>query len=372
MSTKGWSWLILLVAATSSQAATKLTVEQLKETLVSLRQEGKSDAEVTSRLKEMELTEELTFPAKNKLLQYLPGDSSTEQLSILQGRSAFLTPQADPAAPPAPDAAAQKAILDKATAYAGGPLSQLPALSAVRTTSRYQDDVVNSSSSPGLTLNGPNTFAKLSDAKAETVDIENGVEKPEDKTKESWGQNGQISGPGPFPALKQIFREASEGGKLKWERWETADGKRLAVFSFVVDKKKSHYDVSYCCFPKTETQTGIASAGTFAPLPGQIQSLTTWKPFKRTVGYHGEISIEPESGAILSLLVWAELKPTDYVHQEAVRVDYRPLVVNGKEYILPLDSFVLNEVVPAGDSQTTAYSVRHGLFNVTYTNYRVH
>ncbi len=350
-----------------------MTVEQLKQALVSLQQAGKSDDEFATRLKEVELTEELTAREKSDLMQYLPGTVSLEQLSVLEGRSAFLPPVANPADPPAPDAAAQKAILDKATGYAANTLSQLPSFSATKTTARYQDDVVNTSTSVGLTVNGPNSFARLADAQTEAVDMDKGVEKPPAKTKSSWGQSGQISPPGLLIPLKDLVHEASEGGNLKWQRWETVDGKRVAVFSFVVDKKKSHYDVSYCCFPKTDTATGVANAGgAFNPVPGEIQSVTTWRPFKKTVGYHGELAIDPDSGAILRLVAFAELKPSDYVHQEAVRVDYSAIVVDGKEYVLPVDSFILNEVVPGGDSQTIAYSVRHGLFEIAYGSYKVH
>lgn len=366
-------WVLLLLATTPAWAATKMTVDQLKETLVSLRQAGKSDDEVATRLKEIELTEELTFTEKNRLLRYLPGDSSIEQLSILQGRSAFVVPRADPAAPAAPDGGTQKALLSKVQDYAAIGIAQLPSFTAVKTISRYQDDVINTSNSPGLTVNTSNSYARLSDAENETVETEKGIEKPAVKTKTSWGQNGQISGPGPMPPLRDIVREASDAGKLQWARWQTIDGKRVAVFSFAVDKKKSHYDVSYCCFPKTDTATGVANAGAaFSPAQGEIQSVTTWRPFKKTVGYHGELFVDPDSGTIFRVVAFAELKPADYVHQEATRVDYSPVVVDGKEYTLPVDSFVLNEVVPGGDSESRAYSVRHALFNATYTNYQAH
>jgi len=70
-----------------------------------------------------------------------------------------------------------------------------------------------------------------------------------------------------------LFQEASDGGKLSFERWQTVAGKNVAVFTFAVDKKKSRYDVAYCCFPRTDTASGVAAAGTFAPVPGEIQSV---------------------------------------------------------------------------------------------------
>jgi hypothetical protein len=129
--------------------------------------------------------------------------------------------------------------------------------------------------------------------------------------------------------------------------------------------------VNYCCFPSTEVQSGIAAEGTFKPLPGEIQSLTSWKTFKKAVGYHGEIFIDPEKGTIVRAITIAEMKPSDFVHMELIRTDYGPVVVDGKEYEAPVGKFTINEVVPKGDDGTGVFSVRHGLINVTYRNYRL-
>jgi hypothetical protein len=168
-----------------------------------------------------------------------------------------------------------------------------------------------------------------------------------------------------------MFQEASDGSKLGFERWQTVEAKNVAAFTFTVDKKKSRYDVVYCCFPRTDTATGVANAGTFAPVPVEIQSVTSYRPFKKTVGSHGELFVDPEDGTIRRVITYVELKPTDYVHQEAVRTDYSPVVVDGKEYVLALDSFAINEVVPGGESNSIAYSVRHSLFNASYANYQL-
>ena len=50
-------------------------------------------------------------------------------------------PVADLPATPAPDAAAQKAILDKAVDYTTKTYTQLPHLTATKTTIRFQDNV---------------------------------------------------------------------------------------------------------------------------------------------------------------------------------------------------------------------------------------
>jgi len=364
--------LLVLVAAAPLCAAKKITVQELKETLVSLHQALKSDEDVATRLKEMDLSEELTSSARSGLAQFLPGPLSEEQMDILQGRSSILAPPPSdlPATPP-PDAAAQNAILAKAQDYVAKSYTQNPRLTASKTISRYQDDQANTSSSPGLVVSATNTSARLLDTRVDEVESEKGIEKPSaSKSKTKWGQNGQISEGEPGPNLGALLQEATSGGKLGWLRWQTIDGKQAAVFSFAVDKKKSHFDVNYCCFPETDTASGVAASGTFAPVPGEIQSVTTWKPFKKVVPYHGELFIDPNTGFIVRVITSAELKPTDLVHQEVMRVDYEQVVVGGKEYMLPVDSFTINEVVPNGNSNFTSYSVRHTLFSVKYQNYR--
>jgi len=364
--------LLLIFAATLAPAATLMTVEQLKTELASMKQAGKSDEDVATRLKEINLSEELSHSAKASLAPYLPGDFSNEQILIMQARSAFLPPPAgDIVSAPAPDGAAQKAILDKTTDYVTKTYGQLPAMTATKSTARYQDSISNGSSAPGLVVNGPNTYARLADEQVDRVETEHGVEKPAEKDKTPWGQNGEVSPPGPQLPLAEVVQEALAGGKLAFEHWQTVGDTRIAVFTFGVDKKKSRYDVSYCCFPKTDTASGVAAMGTFVPVPGEIQSVSSWRPYKKTVPFHGELYINPDSGAVVRVIEIAELKPNDTVHQEAIRIDYSPTVVAGTEYELPLLSITLNEVVPGDESNITVYSVRHALFSSTYGNYQL-
>lgn len=371
---KRFGWILLLLAAsTPTWAASSVTVDQMKQKLVSLQQSLKGDVDVAAWLSQVELSEQLTRKDRSALEQVAPGPLAGEQFDILEGHSAFLAPPAAslPATPP-PDAAAQKGILAKAADFVAKTSAQNPHMVAAKITTRFQNIPKNSSSSAGLTVIAPNPYAREWDARSEPVESEKGIEKPTTaRIKTKWGENGQISEAEPPPSLSAILQEATAAGKVSWLRWETIESKPVAVLSFAVDKKKSHYLVSYCCSPTTDTQSGIAAAGTFVPVPGEMQSVTTWKPFKKTVSYHGELFIEPETGALVRLNLYAELKPTDFVHQEAKRIDYRPVVVDGKEYELPVDSYVLNEVVPGGDNNTSAYSARRTLFNVTYQNYRL-
>ena len=148
---KRFVWILaVLLASSPAWAAKKITVQQLKDLLSSLQQAKKTDAEVAAELKQVVLNEELTRTTMNSLVGYVPGPYSTEQIYVLEARSAVLPPPASdlPATPP-PDAAAQKVILDKAFDYATKTYAALPAVTATRTTIRMQDNIEAPAASSG-------------------------------------------------------------------------------------------------------------------------------------------------------------------------------------------------------------------------------
>ncbi len=397
----GWI-LVLLMAASPAWAARKITVQQLKDLLVSLQQAKKSDADVANQLKQVELSEELTLAAKNSLVNLLPmvnnaaGMLSTEQIYVLEAKSAVLAPPAsDLPSTPAPDAAAQKALLDKAIDYVNKTFGQLPHLTATKTTLRFQDNFEALASSSGMHSSAKemnsdpaivtaSQFVHYINSTETPVELQNGAEKlPSAKDKTTWGANGQIALQEQGPVLSNILNEAQAAGKINWLRWETVNGKAAAVYAFTVDKKKSHYAVNYCCFPDVD-QTGSVrftsasgmgagqpggSAGAAGGAKGNLQTNTTWKEYKATVPYHGEIFVDPDTGIVVRLITIADFKNSDVVHQEDQRIDYGPVTVGGKALVLPVKSVIATEVVPNGESGAGKYSTRHTFFTAEYKGY---
>jgi len=103
--------LVLTLATMPSWGAKKVTVAELKDTLITMHQAKKSDAEVAGVLKQLELSEELTRSTMNSVVADLPGPLSTEQIYVLEASSANLAPPpSDIPGTAAPDAAAQKAM----------------------------------------------------------------------------------------------------------------------------------------------------------------------------------------------------------------------------------------------------------------------
>jgi hypothetical protein len=212
------------------------------------------------------------------------------------------------------------------------------------------------------------------------VNLHNGIEdNPLAKDKTRWGANGYIALMGQSPVLTTVLQEAGGTEKLSWVRWETVNGKNTAVFSYSVDKKKSHYAVNYCCFPQIESAGDVhftsASAGSLnggggGGAKGNFQTSTNFNPYKATVPYHGEVFIDPDSGIVVRLITQADFKNTDVVHLEDQRIDYTPVAVGGKTLVLPYKTIINTEVVPNGDSGGGKFILRHTLFTSEYKGYQ--
>ena len=391
--------LVVLILASPAWAAKKLTVQQLKDLLVSLHQDRKTDEEVASELKLVELTEELTRAALNKIVEFAPGKHSIEQIYVLEARSAVLPPPAsDLPATPAPDAAAQKAILDKAVDYTTKSYAQLPHLTAIKTTLRFQDnmeavaacsgmagcakDVVTS---PGFSNWAP--FIHFISSSETPVVSEHGMEimlSKKDKT--PWGANGMIALQGPEPNLGVILQDAQAAGSIQWLRWELINGKRAAVFSFKVPITNSRLAVDVCCFP-TSIQAGIArfynsmdasavagdeaAPGGAGGATGNFQTTTNYdQHFKATVPYHGEIFVDLNTRIVVRLITQAEFKTSDEVQQEDQRIDYGPVMVGTKAMVLPVKTVLNTVVAPNGDISAARFTTRRTLFISEYKNYQ--
>jgi hypothetical protein len=397
---KRLAWiLVVLMLASPAWAAKKLTVQQLKDLLISLQQDRKTDEEVAAELKHVELTEELTRDAMNKIVEFASGKHSTEQIYVLEARSATLPPPAsDLPANPAPDAAAQKVILDKAVDYTTKSYAQLPHLTATKTTLRFQDnteavdpcsgiagcakDVVTS---PGFSQWAP--FIHFISSTETPVVSEHGTEMmPSKKDKTPWGANGMIVFLGPEPSLGAILQDAQAAGSIQWLRWQLINGKRAAVFSFKVPITNSRLAVDVCCFP-TSIQTGIARiynsmdatvvagqeavGGGAGGVTGNFQTNTSYdQQFKATVPYHGEIFVDLNTGIVVRLITQAEFKTSDEVQQEDQRIDYGPVMIGASALVLPVKTILNTVVAPNGDTGAARFTTRRTLFISEYKNYQ--
>ncbi len=397
----GWI-LVLVMAASPAWGARKITVQQLKDLLVSMQQGKKSDQEVASALEQVELTERLDRATMTAISDTIPGPFSTEQLYVLEAHSAVLAPPAEQLpANPAPDAAAQKAILEKAADYAAKTFAQLPHLTATKNTLRFQDNLAPTPAASEAHGKGhdpnqltPDQVVHYVNAIETPVETQNGAEVfSSAKAPPQTILPGQIVVLGPIPVLSSVLQDAQAAGKLAWLRWETVNGSPAAVFSFAVDKKKSHLMVDDCCFPASSDTPGGMSYGNYGaragsnsdagstlpalggttlsmPVTMQGQGGDQLVPYKSIVPYHGELFIDPPSGAVVRLITEAEFKSFEVIQQENQRIDYGPVQVGEKTLVLPVKSVIDTLAVPTGFGGFGKHPARRTLFTIDYKNYR--
>jgi hypothetical protein len=392
--------LAVLLLASPAWAAKKLTVQQLNDLLISFQQGKKTDVEVATELKQVELSEELTLAAMNKIVTLAPGKFSMEQIYVLEARSAMLPPPpSDLPAAPAPDAATQKIILNKVFDYGTKYYDQLPPLTATKTTLRFQDDMKALDACSGLvgcaqgSVNSTSfthqaSFIHYINSTEASVVSERGIEKPTvNKDKTPWGANGMVAFEEPDPGLSAILQEAQAAGSLQWLRWELVNGKQTAVFSFKVPIANSQYAVSVCCFPKSidtgrarfysSTDATLVAGQDASPsggggVVGNFQTSTTYDQlFKARVPFHGEIFVLPASGIVLRLIAKAEFKASDAVQQEDTRIDYGAVKVGEKAMVLPVRTVINTTVAPNGDSGAALFTTRRTLFTSEYKDYQL-
>lgn len=389
-------FLFFLSLAMPGWCARKVTVSQLQDLLRSSREEKKSDSESAAVLQQVELSEQLTRGMMNALTKVAPGPLTTEQLFVLEARSATLAPPpSDLPDKPAPDGDAQKAILARADGYIARNYEAMPSLAAKKTTLRFQDNTNAIASSSGINsgakdastssgMTGPRAFLHFINAESHPASVEHGVVR-QSALKDSvrWGANGLVRIPEPDPDLPQTFREARSADAIQWSRWELIGGKAAAVFSFQVSRPISKLEVNVCCFPNVR-QAGIArfyssmtgpvlgaERGVGGGVAGNFQTNTDWNEFRSTVPYHGRFYIDPDSGTVLRMIVETEMKPSDVVHEMTTRIDYGQVKAGQGTFFAPVRSVVDLVVVPNGESGAGGYSTRTSLFNSEYSEYHV-
>jgi hypothetical protein len=133
--------------------------------------------------------------------------------------------------------------------------------------------------------------------------------------------------------LSTVLLDAAQS-KLAWSHWEEGVDGLEAVFSYAVPAQKSHYFV----------HAGLIGHG--SPTPHDYHELA---------GYHGEIAVDPASGAIRRLVLEADLAPEDPFVRSAILVKYGAVEIGGKSYICPVKSVALS-LVRSSDASTALHA----------------
>ena len=299
----------------TAQTVRGITSEQLGKLLTSLR--GEPDEKIARQLATLSLTNRPDSTVVASWRASLHGKIAQQELIALTDLSAFLNPApstiiTDP--PPGTDE--QKKMISLAADYLAKTIPKLPDFYARRTTVRYQD------TSPVNDGDARTSYEPLHVAQTgnETVVYRDGREfvdseaanhkkqKMKDRSLVTYGTFG--------PILKLAQDVFAMPATLTWVRWEQDTGSKRAVFRYSVSAQKSRYDAWGCCLPDGD---GTSRFDMIAP-------------------YHGEVAIDPMSGAVVRLEAIADLGAFTPLLRSDIAVVYGPVEIGGKTYMCPVKS----------------------------------
>jgi VWFA-related protein len=298
-------------------AVKQVTAEGLRQVLRADR--SGRDGEVARQLSELELTERLSDEELSSLEATLRGAKARAELLALADASYFLDP------PPtkvrgdkAPDSIEQQRLVALVADYLSRTSPKLPNFLATRTTTYYEETPEHYDETGRYRIDHQ-PLHWVSTSKA-TVLYRKGNEIVESATEKSKPPREQAVGlitEGTFgPILGAVNDAIATPGGLTWSHSEQDGGGSRAVFRYVIPQNRSRFQVGYCCL-----------------LGGDGNSA-----FQMLTGYHGEIAIDPRSGAILRLTLESDLPPTLPLIRSGVMVEYGPVEIGGKSYICPVKS----------------------------------
>ncbi len=321
---KLWFLFVLFVAVLPMRAAEKITVEQLEHTLAAAHEKREKD--LAKQLGDVELCERLSSPRLAKLQAALPGERFRLALLALADASAFLPlPAAEIPATAPPDVHTQRLILSRAAEDLATSIHKLPDFFARQTTNRFHDLKVSYPINEPVILENQ-AFHPL-DSFSNTIYYRNGQEVEETNEKQpkikSRPRNGLVNW-GVFGPLLRIVVTDIYKGRMEWGHWEQRATGPLAVFQYAIPKDKSNYVVKYCCLG----------------LPNEA-----WHDFQSIPPFHGEIAIDPATGAVYRLVLITDLSPSDPIFQAEIMVEYEPVEIGGKMYICPRKSVIITTAI---------------------------
>jgi hypothetical protein len=295
-------------------AAKTVTIDQLQQAVTSSH--GKPDTEVAWLLGDMRLTERLSPETAAHLSSALPGEKSQKVLVALADASQFQQLPADQSSrKPAPSVAEQQKIMGLAVTYVAKTIPLLPGFTATRVTTGYEETPKFESGSGFFINYEPLHFTKTTRS---TSVYNQGREEPATGNATSMVQ-GLITRGDFGPILSTVLLDAAQN-KLAWSHWD-GDEAPLAVFSYAVPVEKSHYEIDYCCFAH---QGATRSANL--------------ELYRKTVGHHGSIFVDPDTGAIRRVIIQADVKATEPVAKADILIDYASVEIGGTKYICPVHS----------------------------------
>lgn len=231
-------------------------------------------------------------------------DYITVSFCLLAATLAAATPPQSPgASDPPPSADEQQRIISAMRDYADNYIAKLPDFVCQQVTRQFEAGSNGKHWRKDDTLSSKLIFAGGREHRT--------LEMVNDKRVRSTNARRRmpLSTEGEFGILlNKIFDPASEAA-FSWVGWETIGGRRVAKFSFSIDREHS--------------------------------TLTLTSFIKARVPYHGFVYADPESGTIRKLASGSsEIPPALQMTSIATVVDYDQVRIGDQNYLLPVSAVV--------------------------------
>jgi hypothetical protein len=192
-------------------------------------------------------------------------------------------------------------------------LPKLPDFFAARTAVQFAEDSPGSQGEQGESGSPLHAVARST----ATVLYRDGAEVVDVPAASAGRQPRQLHTYGTFgPILSAVQSALNLPGAVTWSRWSNTGEDRHAVFRYTVAASDSKYFVVGCCLP------GGDGRQQFTAMPG----------------YHGEIEVDPATGAVLRVQLDADLQRFVPADRSDLMVNYGRVSIGGREYVLPLRS----------------------------------
>lgn len=356
-----WLALILIVASlpVSVLAAKRMTQEQLQQVLAAGATAHRTDDALAQQISDVELTSRLNSMALQQMVSASPGPKTQQMLRAIADASVFLDPPASEIPARAiPDIAAQKFMLSQTIHYAARTLHALPDFLATRQTEHYDDSPQSltpgawparaglafrmQTQAPVAFRDGRETDDPSLSAGTTSADKKPGLSKvavgKDFKKRPAPAPNVGLTSWGEFGPILEIVLVDAAKGKLGWAHWEQLDSKPVAVFQFAVDKANSHYNVQF-----RGRDFGERIGGSYGSRNGEGASKGQVKDAGvastgEAVGYHGRLTIDPDTGTILRITIQADLRSSDPIQKADIMVEYGSVEIGESQHICPTRS----------------------------------
>ncbi len=315
--------LFLFAVSGSAFAQNTFSVDQFDTYLAKIQHSR--DTEAAGLIAGVTLKERASASDVARWQAEFKGEKARRALTAVEDIAEFLAPPSSALADaPTPTVAAQVEILKRTVSYIKQTLPRLPNFLAVRTTTRFdittrkQLDEQSEMSRLYQLNNWVPKYEALGAMSGQTLFFGGEwqfVVTYRDGAEVSQSQIGSHVHPPPLgletkgefgPILTTVFGDAQKGS-INWNHWEQGANGQLAVFDYDVPKSVSHYEVENV-------------VGGSAELPA----------------YHGQLAIDPGTGAIYRITVRAEGSESSAARESNIALEYGPVEIGGTIYICPL------------------------------------